>query len=36
MKIEGAHGAAELAPAMFAGEKDRGANQNEDETDARP
>ena len=35
MKIKGAHGTAELPPAMFAGEKDRGTNQNEDETDAR-
>jgi hypothetical protein len=36
MKIKDAHGAAELRPAMFAGEKNGRANQNEDETDARP
>jgi hypothetical protein len=35
MKIKDAHGAAELPPAMFAGEKNGAANQNEDETDAR-
>lgn len=34
MKIKDAHGVAELPPAMFAGEKNGRANQNEDETDA--
>ena len=36
MKIKDAHGAAKLPPAVFAGEKNGRANQNEDETDARP
>ena len=36
MKIKGAHGTAKLPPAVFAEEKNRRANQNEDETDARP
>lgn len=36
MKIKDAHGAAELPPAMFAGEKNGPANQNENETNARP
>ncbi len=35
MKIKDAHGAAELPPAMFAGEKNGRANQNKDEPDAR-
>ena len=35
MKIKNAHGAAELGPAMFAREKNRSANQNEDKPDAR-
>ena len=35
MKIKDAHGAAELGPTMFAGEKNRTANQNEDKPDAR-
>jgi len=36
MKIKDAHGAAKLPPAVFAGEKNGRANQNEDETDTRP
>ena len=36
MKVKDAHGTAELRPAMFPGEKNGPANQNEDETDARP
>jgi hypothetical protein len=36
MKIEDAHSAAKLPPTVFAGEKNGRANQNEDETDARP
>ena len=36
MKIKGAHGTAKLPPAVFAEEKNGRANQNEDETDARP
>jgi hypothetical protein len=34
-KVKNAHGAAELGPTMFAREKNRSANQNEDEPDAR-
>lgn len=36
MKIKNAHGAAELGPTMFAQEKNRSANQNEDKPNARP
>ena len=36
MKIKDAHGAAKLPPAVFAGEKNGPANQNENETYARP
>jgi len=36
MKIKDAHGAAKLPPAVLTGEKNGRANQNEDETDARP
>ena len=36
MKIKDAHSAAKLPPAVFAGKKNGRANQNEDETDARP
>ena len=36
MKIKAAHGTAKLPPAVFAGEKNGRANQNEDETNARP
>jgi hypothetical protein len=35
MKIKHPHGAAELRPTMFAREKNRSANQNEDKPDAR-
>lgn len=35
MKMENAHGAAELEPGMFAAEQSRCANQNENEADAR-
>ena len=35
MKIKNPHGAAELGPTMFAGEKDRPANENENKPDAR-
>ena len=34
MKIKNAHGAAELGPTVFAREKNRSANQNEDKPDA--
>src|SRR5437588_12272828 len=36
MEIKDTHGAAKLPPAVFTGEKNGPANQNEDETDARP
>jgi hypothetical protein len=35
VKIEDAHGAAELGPAMFTREQDRPANENEDKANAR-
>ena len=35
MKIKNAHGAAELGPTMFAREKNRSANENEDKPHAR-
>jgi hypothetical protein len=36
MKIKDAHGTAKLPPAVFAKEKNGRANQNEDESNARP
>jgi hypothetical protein len=36
MKIKDAHGTPKLGPTMFAGEKDRPTNKNENQPDARP